>query len=214
VIESFRDITGSKRVKEQLEEHKQFLRKTPDSLRDAVLIVDTHTMKIMDCNLAASEMFGFARDIILQNTAEIFYPTQKAFDELMSGIFSAVNEKGSLNVMELQMKRGDGTVFPAEQSIQPLKNEAGDITRLVCLVRDITERKISEQELVQNQKLSSIGQLAAGIAHEINTPISSLVIIRAFFRIPLMTYTVCWRNINNQSGYAKRMRDCQRQFQR
>ncbi len=56
-------------------------------------------------------------------------------------------------------------------TINPIKGEAGDISGLILLGRDVTERLILENQLAQAQKLESIGQLAAGIAHEINTPI-------------------------------------------
>ncbi len=55
--------------------------------------------------------------------------------------------------------------------ISPIMCATGEVERLVCVFRDITERRLLESQLAQAQKLESIGQLAAGIAHEINTPI-------------------------------------------
>lgn len=55
--------------------------------------------------------------------------------------------------------------------ISPITQANGDVDRLVCVFRDITERRLLESQLAQAQKLESIGRLAAGIAHEINTPI-------------------------------------------
>ena len=54
---------------------------------------------------------------------------------------------------------------------QPFYDENNDLVRVVGTAQDITERKQLESQLVQSQKLESIGQLAAGVAHEINTPI-------------------------------------------
>jgi PAS domain S-box-containing protein len=58
-----------------------------------------------------------------------------------------------------------------QTSLSPMRAAGGDIEGLVGVGRDITERKRIESQLLQAQKLESIGQLAAGIAHEINTPI-------------------------------------------
>lgn len=53
----------------------------------------------------------------------------------------------------------------------PIHNEQGDITAAILLIEEVTEKIAMEQELRQAQKLESIGQLASGIAHEINSPI-------------------------------------------
>jgi PAS domain S-box-containing protein len=65
--------------------------------------------------------------------------------------------------------RRNGTSFPVEYGSRPIVEE-GKIVGAVVTFRDTTERRLLERRLVQAQKLESIGQLAAGIAHEINTP--------------------------------------------
>jgi PAS domain S-box-containing protein len=65
----------------------------------------------------------------------------------------------------------NGTTVPILQSVFPICNDQGEPICYGTTVTDISERKHLEQELVQAQKLEAIGQLAAGIAHEINTPI-------------------------------------------
>lgn len=53
----------------------------------------------------------------------------------------------------------------------PIRDDKGNVKNLVYIIRDITERKLMEAQRSQGQKLESIGQMAAGVAHEINTPI-------------------------------------------
>jgi signal transduction histidine kinase len=64
----------------------------------------------------------------------------------------------------------DGTRRDEEITVSPLKRSDGQCTNYVIVLKDVTEKRALEHQLQQAQKLESIGQLAAGIAHEINTP--------------------------------------------
>lgn len=67
-------------------------------------------------------------------------------------------------------KRKDGSLYEEDATISPVRNEEGVVTNYVAVKKDVTERLALEIQLRSAQKLESIGQLAAGIAHEINTP--------------------------------------------
>jgi signal transduction histidine kinase len=79
-------------------------------------------------------------------------------------------EKGVGQILEYRMKHKDGSWQTLESHGAPFRNAAGVIEGVITVARDITQRKMLEVQLRQAQKLESIGQLAAGIAHEINTP--------------------------------------------
>jgi signal transduction histidine kinase len=77
-----------------------------------------------------------------------------------------LQQSGS-TILESIHRRKDGSTYPVEVSV---KRAQLDRVYWLCVVRDITNRQQVQQQLLQSQKLESIGQLAAGIAHEINTP--------------------------------------------
>ncbi|HEX72599.1 MAG TPA: PAS domain-containing protein, partial [Candidatus Hydrogenedentes bacterium] len=76
----------------------------------------------------------------------------------------------SVRLPELPYRRSDGTEGYLGFSLNPVRDEQGALNGFFLLGTDITERRNLEVQLIQAQKLESIGQLAAGIAHEINTP--------------------------------------------
>ncbi len=83
---------------------------------------------------------------------------------------------------ELRTKRKDGGEVWEFVTVSPIRNHADEITHLLCLREDITERKGLEDQLRQAQKMESLGTMAGGIAHDFNNIIS---IIRGFTELAL-----------------------------
>ena len=79
---------------------------------------------------------------------------------------------------EAQGQRRDGTTFPIDLSIGVV--EIGDTKVFTGIIRDITERKITEARLNESSRLASVGELAAGVAHEINNPLAAIILASDF----------------------------------
>jgi two-component system NtrC family sensor kinase len=62
-----------------------------------------------------------------------------------------------------------------DANFMPLKSEAGEVTSVLCIARDVTENKNLERQLINAEKLASLGTLAAGVAHEINNPMGVIL---------------------------------------
>jgi|GEM_PF-390397 len=82
-------------------------------------------------------------------------------------------------------KRKDGTLFDQELTVWPVRNREGEIVHIVGLRRDVTEKIRTEHALRISERMASVGTLAAGIAHEINNPLTYVLISLRFAQAEL-----------------------------
>lgn len=90
-------------------------------------------------------------------------------EEFYRGMWETIS-RGEVWSGRLVNRKKDGSLYDEEMIISPIRDPSGEITNYVAVMRDISQELIFEAQLRQSDKLQAIGQLAAGIAHEINTP--------------------------------------------
>ena len=163
-------ITHFLAVKEDITERRQAekdLRLTRFSLEnasDSVFWVDPQG-HILYANEAASRALGRSRqEFTSLSVADIdpLLPREK-----WQGFWEELKRSGSMS-FETQQRHKEGRVFPIEVTANFLEFDGQEY--LFAFTRDISQRRVIQSQLQQAQKMESIGQLAAGIAHEINTP--------------------------------------------
>lgn len=121
-------------------------------------------------NEAAARIFGYDPEEIVGRSFSILLPKldcQPKKESLAEYLKGGAAGAGGL-CREVMGRRKDGREFPMEIAVSEVPLDSGPI--LVGIFRDTTERRQLESQLIQAQKMESVGQLAAGIAHEINTP--------------------------------------------
>ncbi len=120
-------------------------------------------------NPAAERMHGWSKEEVLGKQLPVVLPNNPP-DEV-ARVHQRILTEGGVMGLEFVCLTKDGQPMTVNLAGAPLHNAAGARNGAVYLVMDISERKQLESQLAQAQRLESIGQLAAGIAHEINTPI-------------------------------------------
>jgi PAS domain S-box-containing protein len=86
-----------------------------------------------------------------------------------------IQNGNSSSILQLDLVHKDGRVIPFEVHANFVYNAKGEPEEIVGVARDITERKKMENQLIEQDRLASIGQLTSGLAHEINNPLTSII---------------------------------------
>jgi len=119
--------------------------------------------RILEANHAAEATYGYSRDELLSLHVKDLRHDTSNFERQ----FRAAMTDGA--VFETVHKRKDGTAFPVEVASRP--SMVGDDV-LLSVIRDVTERRALQAKLLEADRLSTFGLIAAGIAHEINNPLA------------------------------------------
>jgi PAS domain S-box-containing protein len=171
-IWAFRDITERKHAEAALRDSEEKYRGLFEHSLDAILTIDPVSGKFISGNPAALKIFRAKSEAELVSYCPADLSPERQPDgstsvESAAKIYEIVRRERS-HCFEWSHRRINGEEFFA--SVMLASMERGGKPTILATVRDITERKLLEAQLFQAQKLESIGQLAAGIAHEINTP--------------------------------------------
>jgi PAS domain S-box-containing protein len=138
-----------------------------DHAAEAVIVSDQRG-QIQYLNPAFEKMFGItAKAMLGENVSKLSHANQDsdAWQAILK--FPGAGEvwRGDINA-----NRADGTMLEIEATISPVLGLDKEVSSLVYVIRDVTQERLAEMQHRQSQKLEAIGHLAAGIAHEINTP--------------------------------------------
>jgi PAS domain S-box-containing protein len=160
VVGTYEDITERRRAEQELRLAKASLQNSSD----AVYWLDSNG-RIVYVNEAACRALGRSRDELLSLSVMDIDPPCRAVG--WQTLWERVKAQGSLT-FESQNETKKAKIFPVEITANYLEFDGQEYS--LAFVRDISERRELESQLRQAHKLEGIGQLAAGIAHEINTP--------------------------------------------
>jgi len=124
--------------------------------------------QVLSWNEAAERIYGYSAAEMQGRHISILVPSDRRTE--LAQIRQQIELGVPIRALETVRLRKDGSRFPVSLTDSPVRDPLGNVIGASTIVRDITVQKQLESQLLQAQKLEAVGQLAAGIAHEINTP--------------------------------------------
>jgi PAS domain S-box-containing protein len=177
---SVMDITERRTMERRLHQQQEFARRLVDSFPDLILVVNAAGAYTF-VSPRVREVLGYeieeTREMVLGGRT---HPDDRvALDSVYRGVLDGQKVFASL---ELRVRHKDGEWRRLLCHFSPLSDERGQIEGVVMSCRDVTELKRLEEQLIQAEKLAAMGQMLAGVAHELNNPLTAILGVTELLR--------------------------------
>jgi two-component system, sporulation sensor kinase A len=169
VLTVIRDITERIKAEEDLWSRKRAFRDLVEHSPDAVIITDFND--ILFINETGFQLLGAEKsdDILAKRFLDFIHPEDH---RKARNMIETVHSNETVDFHDYKITKLDGSVFVAE--IKGIPTYFQNQTAQHIIIRDVTERKKTQEILLHSEKLSVAGQLAAGIAHEVRNPLTAI----------------------------------------
>ena len=180
ILVAFEDITERKRAEQTLRGSEAMTRAGVQTVKDGVVTIDERGT-VLSFNPAAERIFGYtAGEVIGQNVRMLMPPPYRDEHDDYIASYQRTGERKMIGIgREVRGRRKDGATFPLDLQVGEFADEAG--RRFVGTIRDVTERKQTEEQVRRQQaelahvlRIATVEHLAAGLAHELNQPLTAI----------------------------------------
>jgi PAS domain S-box-containing protein len=167
------DITEKREMERRLHEEREFARRLVASFPDVIVVLDA-AGRCTYVSGRAKDLLGYEPgELMGQTLGERADPNDRpALLELFGDLLAGRRQIGDIEY-RTQHKGGSWRTFRTAAS--PLFDAEGKIVGVIAAARDVTTLKRLEQQLIQSEKLAAVGQMIAGVAHELNNPLTVIL---------------------------------------
>ncbi len=167
------DITDMKRLEREVQESEKKYHTIFNNIPNPVFVLDVKSLDIIDCNDSVVDTYGFSRNsLVFSSFLDLFEEKERDryAEELRARNF----------INQVRQKRLDGETIYVNIRVSPSEYLGRQV--LLVTTSDITKRLMTEQQLIQASKMATLGEMATGVAHELNQPLSVIKTAGSFIK--------------------------------
>ena len=166
------DVTHVKLLEEELKKSEKKYSAIFANIPNPVFVLDMGTLEILDCNASVESVYGYKKDEIISTSfLLLFRKEEREYYENLIKTSAVINQVRHFN--------GGGDPLFVNIRISPSDYPGGKV--LLVTTSDITQRLETEQQLIQASKMATLGEMATGVAHELNQPLAVIKTASRFF---------------------------------
>lgn len=173
-----RDVTERKRFIEEMKYAYAENRYILNSITSILIGVSTTDM-ITHWNSEAENIFGISSSQAIGQKITGF-DINWDWSEIYTGISNCIIEKSPVNLSDIRFTDKNGRKGLLGITINPIYNDDNKLRGFLIFGKDITERRLVEQQLLQSSKMATVGEMATGVAHELNQPLNIIKMASQF----------------------------------
>ncbi|HEY6873556.1 MAG TPA: PAS domain S-box protein [Geobacteraceae bacterium] len=171
-----RDITGRKQAEDLLQKAEERFRLIAETIVEVIWMTDVDVTQILYISPAYAQVWGRSLESLHENPRSFIDAVHPEDRKLMLNVLEK-QKTGEPYELEYRIVRPDGSIRWIWDRGYPVREETGEVTCYTGVAQDITVHKLAEEEkraiqakLVQTNKMTSLGLLVSGLAHEVNNP--------------------------------------------
>lgn len=179
-IEGYGLMVEKVRLQKELIETKNFLESIVEKAGDAISVVDLEG-RVLYWNEGAEKIYGYRKNEVMgKKLSQFLYPKDEKLrseeEKWMDQLMERVKMGEVIPNVEVKRQTKDGREIIISMTISPLRDAEGRIIGASRICKDITQLKKTEERLILTERLSSLGELTAGVAHELRNPLAGIKI--------------------------------------
>ncbi len=165
------DVTRIRILEQEARRSEEKYRVFFNTIPNPVLVLAAEDLRIMDCNQSVTQVYGFGKEELLgRSFLELFLPHERE-------PYRVKLKSGQSLDQSRQLTKGGRTIFV---NIRVSPSEYAGRQVLLVTTSDITQRLMAEQQLIQAGKMATLGEMATGVAHELNQPLTVMKTASSF----------------------------------